>query len=53
VLRIISGPKLGEEARWWRKPHDNEIHNVLFAKHEYEKIKGDQIGKACSTYERE
>jgi hypothetical protein len=50
VLRRIFGPKIDEVMADWRKLHNE----VLLARHnQNDQVKEDQIGRACSTNERD
>jgi hypothetical protein len=50
VLRRIFGAKGDEVKRGWRKLHNKELHNIFFAKHNYnDQVMKDEMGRACST----
>jgi hypothetical protein len=54
VLRRIFGPKKEEVAGRWRKLHNQELHNLFFAKYNYDyKVEEDKVGGTCGTNGRE
>jgi hypothetical protein len=49
VLRRIFRPKRDEVTGGWRKLHNEELHNVPFAKINYnDHVKEDEMDRACS-----
>jgi hypothetical protein len=34
----------------WRELHDKELLNLLFARYNYNRVKEDEMGRACSTH---
>jgi hypothetical protein len=55
VLRGIFRPKRDEVTGGWRKLHSEELHNLYSSPTIIRMIrhKGDEMGRACSTYESE
>jgi hypothetical protein len=50
VLRRIFGLKSDKVSGGWRKIHNEELHNLLFAKCNYsDEVKEDEMGRASST----
>jgi hypothetical protein len=48
VLRIIFGPRRDEVMGYWRKLHNEEIHNLYSSQNVIRMVKEDEMGRACS-----
>jgi hypothetical protein len=49
VLMRIFGPKRDEVTGGWRKPHNEELHNLYSSPSIIRMIKSRGMGRACST----
>jgi hypothetical protein len=47
---LVCDIKGNEVTRGWRKLHNEELHNILFAKYKQnDQVKENEMGMACST----
>jgi hypothetical protein len=49
LVLIIFGPKRDELKGVWRKPHNEELHNLYSSPSIVRMIKTKSMGRACST----
>jgi cytoplasmic iron level regulating protein YaaA (DUF328/UPF0246 family) len=45
--------KTEEARRWWRKLHNDELHNLYSSSNYSDHINKNEVGRACSTHESE
>jgi len=55
MVRRIFGPKREEVAGGWRKPHNEELHNLYISQNIVKviKSKADKMGGTFSTHEND